>query len=110
MDITAFIHLSDLHVAGAGAEHSSLLSDTAATLDAVVAILRGTSPPPSFVAVSGQHAAVDPLHADELQSVRGTSFGLCRLGPAGFTVTFVQLPSDRAGLERLPADLVKNFS
>ena len=61
------------------------------------------------VTVSGQHATADALHTGGLRSVRGASFGLCRLGPAGFAVTFVQLPSDRAELECLPADIVRGF-
>lgn len=62
------------------------------------------------VTVSGQHAATDPLHSGGLRSVRGASFGLCRLGPAGFSVTFVQAPSDRAELQRLSADLLRTFA
>lgn len=71
-----------------------------------VAMWRGVP----VVTVSGQHAATDPLHADGLRAVRGASFGLCRLGPAGFSVTFVQAPSDRAELKRLPAELVRSFA
>ena len=61
------------------------------------------------VTVSGQHATMDALHRDGLRSVRGASFGLCRLGATGFAVTFIQLPSDRAELERLSRDTVLSF-
>ena len=61
------------------------------------------------VTVSGQHATMDALCRDGLRSLRGASFGLCRLGPAGFAVTFVQMPSDRAELERLSRDTVLSF-
>lgn len=61
------------------------------------------------VTVTGLHAAKDPLHGEGLRSVRGASFGLCRLGPSGFSVTFVQMPSDRAELELLPDALVRTF-
>lgn len=61
------------------------------------------------VTVSGQHATMDALCRDGLRSLRGASFGLCRLGPSGFAVTFVQLPSDRAELERLSRDTVLSF-
>lgn len=62
------------------------------------------------VTVSGQHATMDVLHRDGLRSVRGASFGLCRIGPAGFAATFIQLPSDRAELERLPRETVMSFA
>lgn len=61
------------------------------------------------VTVSGQYATTDALHAEGLRSVRGASFGLCRLGPSGFAVTFVQMPSDRAELERLSGETVRGF-
>lgn len=61
------------------------------------------------VTVSGQHATLDALCQDGLRSLRGASFGLCRLGPAGFSATFVQLPSDRAELERLSRATVLSF-
>lgn len=58
----------------------------------------------------GQHAATDILRSDVLRMVSGASFAIGTVRKSGLTVAFVPLPSDRAELNTIPLEVLRNHS
>jgi Icc protein len=48
-----FVHLTDLHISAPEANDTTLMSDTTATLDTIIAAIQAIEPRPEFVVVSG---------------------------------------------------------
>ncbi len=57
----------------------------------------------------GQHAATDLLHQGELRMVRGASLTIGKIRPTGLNVAFAPLPSDRAELNVISFEAIKNI-